>query len=198
MKWRGALVLLVLTLVMNTSGQPTGAAPAVSAVGIVDFYAPTPLGAYSFVPERFAADALSNLLAQAGAGRFTVTPRESMERAEASLGWQSVDVLHFDRLRALAQAVGATALVVGWIPLLAVRVGGGGGGVPPNGGGPMADTNLVLQIFDAAQGRLVAETRHSAYAIVGTTRDLLAKQVLHDALVPAVPPLVGSLTAESR
>ena len=85
MKWRGALALLVLTMAMNLSGQPTWAAPAVSTVGIVDFYAPTPLGAYGFTPERFAADALSNLLAQTGAGRFTVTPRESMQRAEACL-----------------------------------------------------------------------------------------------------------------
>jgi hypothetical protein len=198
MKRRALLACLFLTMATSLSGQAMSAAPAVTTVGIVDFYAPTPLGSFGFVPERFAASALSDLLDQTGAGRFTVTSRESMERAEASLGWQSADVFHFDRLRALAQAVGANSLVVGWIPLLAVRVGGGGGGVPPNGGGPMAETNLVLQVFDAEQGRLVAETRHSAYAIVGTTRDLLAKQVLHDALVPALPPLVSSLTAGSR
>ncbi len=104
----------------------------------------------------------------------------------------------FDTLRGTLTASGADTLVVGWIPLLAVRIGGGGGGIPPHGGGPMADANLVLQTFDAARGRLVGQTRQSSYALVGGTRDLLAKQVLHDALVRAVPPLVGAVAPESQ
>jgi len=199
MKWRGVVVLLFLMTAVSLSGQAGAGARAARAVGVVDFYAPTPLGAFGFVPERFVADDLSTLLAQVGAGRFTVVPRESMEKAEASLGWQSVDVLHFDRLRSLAQAVGADTLVVGWIPLLAVRIGGGGGGIPPHGGGgPTADANLVLQIFDAARGRLTGQTRQSSYALVGVTRDLLAKEVLHDALVRALPPLAGAVATDSR
>ncbi len=196
MKWLGVLVLLFLLTAAGRSGPVDAAAATARTVGVVDFYSPTPLGAFGFVPERFAADELSALLAQSGAGRLTVVPRDSMEKAEASMGWHNADVLHFDRLRSLAQAAGANTLVVGWMPLLAVRVGGGGGGLPPNGSGPpMADTNLVLQVFDAVQGRLVGENRQSASVLVATTRDLLAKQVLHDALVRGVAPLVGALSA---
>jgi hypothetical protein len=195
MKWPGVVVLVFLMTAASRSGPVDAAVAMVRTVGVVDFYAPTPLGAFGFVPERYAADELSTLLAQSGVGQLMVVPRDSMEKTEASVGWHNTDVLHFDRLRALAQAAGANTLVVGWIPLLAVRVGGGGGGVPPNGSGPpMADTNLVLQVFDAAQGRLVGETRQSASVLVATTRDLLAKQVLHDALLRGVAPLARSLS----
>ncbi len=195
MRWLGVVVLLFLITAASRSGPVDATAATAKTVGVVDFYSPTPLGAFGFVPERFAADELSTLLAQSGVGQLTVVPRDSMAKAEASVGWGNADVLHFDRLRVLAQAAGANTLVVGWIPLLVVRTGGGGGGLPPNGSGPpMADTNLVLQVFDAAQGRLVGETRQSASVLVATTRDLLAKQVLHDALVRGVSPLVGALS----
>jgi hypothetical protein len=199
MRWQGVAVLLFLITAASRSGPADTAAATVRTVGVVDFYSPTPLGAFGFVPERFAADELSTLLAQSGAGQLAFVPRDSMEKAEASVGWQNIDVLHFGRLRVLAQAAGANALVVGWIPLLVVRAGGGGGGFPPNGSGPpMADTNLVLQVFDAAQGRLVGETRQSASVLLATTRDLLAKQVLHDALMRGVSPVARALSSEAR
>lgn len=192
MKLQRVVVLLSVTMVaLSLFGQAGAAAPAAGMVGVVDFYAPTPLGAFGFAPEQFAADDLSALLTRAGTGRLTVVSRESMERAEASLGWQGVDVLHFDRLRALARAVGANALIVGWIPLLANLEGGR---VPPEAS---VDTNLWLQIFDAAQGRFVAETRQSASVVAGIQRDLRTKQVLHDALVRAIPPLVDALNRGS-
>jgi len=198
MKWGSVVILLCLVIAADRSGPVGAAAAAVRTVGVVDFYSPSPLGAFGFVPERFAADELSKMLAQSQGGQLSVVPRESIGNAEASVGWQNVDALHFERLRALAQAAGANTLIVGWIPLLAVRVGSGGGGVPPHGGGPpMADTSLVLQVFDATQGRLVAETRQSGSALVATTRDLLAKQALHDALVYAVSPLVAALATPS-
>lgn len=199
MNWTGGAALLVLTLVVALPGQAGGAAPAVRMVGVVDFYAQSPLGAYSgLVPERFAADDLSDLLAHAADGRFAVIPRATIGQAEATLRWQNADVLHFDRLRTLARAVGADSLVVGWIPLLVIH---GGGGMPMprdhdgNGAGPSsADANLVVQVFDAAQGRLVAETRPSA-SVIGMTRVLLAERVVHEALEPAVPPLLSALTS---
>ena len=196
MRWLGVVVLLFLITAASQSGPVNAAAATGRTVGVVDFYSPTPLGAFGFVPERFGADELSTLLAQSGGGQLTVVPRDSMGNAEASVGWQNTDVLHFDRLRVLAQAAGANTLVVGWISMLVVRAGGGGGGFPPNGSGPpMADTNLVLQVFDAAQGRLVGETRQSGSVVLATTRVLLAKQVLHDALARGVSPLVGALSA---
>jgi hypothetical protein len=169
-------------------------------VGVVDFYAPTPLGAFSGVfPERFAADDLSSLLARAPAGRLEVIPRETMQRAEGAMRWQETDVLHFDRLRALAHAVAADRLVLGWIPLLQVEAGGGGGvPVPDDGGGPpTALVNLVLQVFDEAQARVVAGTRTSAEITMGISRSQLAVQVLHIALERAQPDVLRMLTAQA-
>jgi hypothetical protein len=191
MKLQRVVVLLSAMVAVSLFGHTGAAAPAAGMVGVVDFYAPTPLGPFGFAPGRFAADDLSTLLTQAGAGRFTVVSRDSMERAEASLGWQGVDVLHFDRLHALARAVGANALIVGQILLLDNL---DGGRTPP---GATVETNLRLQIFDAAQGRIVAETRPSASVVAPLERDLRTKEVLHDALVRAVPQLVDALNAGS-
>jgi hypothetical protein len=168
-------------------------------VGVVDFYAPTPLGAFSGVfPERFAADDLSSLLTHAPAGRLEVIPREMMQRAEGAMRWQETDVLHFDRLSALARAVGADRLVLGWIPLLQVEASGGGGvPVPDDGGGPpTALVNLVLQVFDETQARVVAETRGSAEITIGVSRSQLAVQVLHIALARAQPDVLRMLTVQ--
>ena len=121
-----------------------------------------------------------------------------MEQAEAQLDWQGGDVLHFERLRALAHAAKVDRLVVGWITLLVVSVGGGGKKMPPDGNGPpMGMSNLVLQVFDAAQGRIVSETRASGFAM-GAGPSLLQQWVLHRALVPAVAPLVSALTAPNH
>jgi hypothetical protein len=76
-------------------------------VAVADFYAPTPYGTFGISPERAAADALSDLLAQSSGGRFRVVPRAQVRAAEASLRWRSADVLNFARLRALAQGVPA-------------------------------------------------------------------------------------------
>ncbi|HLW58826.1 MAG TPA: hypothetical protein VKV57_02755 [bacterium] len=196
MRRKSAVALAVLVSAVILLGEPGGAAPGVKSVGVVDFYSPTPLGVFVGVfPERFAADDLSAQLARAANGRFTVIPRGTMERAEGSLRWQDVDVLHYDRLGVLARSVGADALILGWIPLLSVDAGGGGMAIPPDGEGPPnAEVNLVIQVFDAAQGRRVAETRQAASAL-GTTRSLLTQRVLHDALVPAVAPVADALTA---
>jgi hypothetical protein len=150
------------------------------------------------IPERFAADDLSSLLTHASAGRLEVIPRETMQRAEGAMRWQEADVLHFDRLRALARAVAADRLVLGWIPLLQVEASGGGGvPVPDDGGGPpTALANLVLQVFDETQARVVAETRGSAEITIGVSRSQLAVQVLHIALARAQPDVLRMLTAQ--
>jgi len=191
MRRRRAIALLSLGTVLSLSGQVGAAAPAARTVGVVEFYAPPQLGPYSFAPERFAANDLSMLLARAASGQFTVVPRESMERAEASLGWQTLDALRFERLRALAQGVGADTLVVGQISLL---VNLEGGRIPANAS---ADTNLTLQVFDPAQGRFAAEVRQSASVVAGLQRDLLTELVLHNALVRAAPSLAAALGARS-
>jgi hypothetical protein len=167
-------------------------------VGVVDFYAPTPLATFSgFFPERFAADDLSDLLARAAGDRLVMIPRDIVQRSEQAMRWRETDVLHFDRLRALAEAIGADRLVVGWIPGLSIEGGGSNGPPPPGGDGngfPAADATLVIQVFDARQGRLVAEARSSAYDL-GGTRAELAKRVVDHALKLAIPALIDHLTA---
>jgi hypothetical protein len=134
------------------------------------------------------------MLEHASAGRFMVVPRTAVARAEAQLGWRSGDVLHFDRLQTLGHAVNADQLIVGWIPLFVVEVGGGKT-MPPNGGGPpMALANVVVQVFNVAQGRLISEIRQSGFALAANNT-LLTEWALRRALQPAVVPLLATLTS---
>ena len=191
MKWRGVALVLSLVICISLSGRVSRAALVTRTVGVADFFAPTALGAYGVVPERFAADNLSMLLTQAAAGRFVVVPRTAMTQVETALRWENFDDLNFARLRALAGAVGADSLVVGWIQFLAV---GGGGG---DGGPQAANAVLLIQIFDVGQNIVVGQTGQVESAMGATTRDLLVQQVMHDALVRAVPFTVGLLAAGS-
>jgi hypothetical protein len=192
-----ARCLVILAAVVGLFSTPAAPA-AVPAVGVVDFYARRTLASFGgATPTRFAANDLSQLLADASAGRFTVAAREAMEQAEAQLGWQGDDVLRFARLRELARAASVDQLVVGWITLLAVSVGGGNSKPPDGGNGPpTALSNLVLQVFDAGQGRIVGETHESGFAM-GASPHLLQEWALHRALVPAIPALMATLTSQA-
>ena len=76
--------------------------------------------------------------------------------------------------------------------------GGGGVPVPDDGGGPpTALANLVLQVFDETQARVVAETRGSAEITIGVSRSQLAVQVLHIALARAQPDVLRMLMAQA-
>lgn len=176
-----------------------GGSAATLSVGVVEFYAPTPLGAFPGVAmEPFAADDLSRLLARSASGRLAVIPAATMRRAEADLHWHTVDALHFDRLRSLAQAVGANRLVVGWIPLFSVDGSGGRSiPVPDDGNGPpTADANIVVQVFDPGEGRLIGETRQYGSAL-GLTRWQVATGALHAALERSIPDLLRLLGART-
>jgi hypothetical protein len=180
------LCLAVLLVVAGLRAPEGAASPSVGALGVADFYAVTPLGSFegSF-PERFAADDLSDLLIRAGGDRVAVIPRGVVRQAEASSGWRSEDVLRFERLASLAHAIGADQLVIGWITMLVVETGGS-----RDGGPPMADASVVVQVFDVAQRRIVAETHQSASTLLFGTRTSLAEQSLHLALSPTVPWLI--------
>jgi hypothetical protein len=196
----GVIVAILVLLVALLAIPIPRAGAQVIKVGVVDFYAPTPLGAYSGVfPERLAADDLSALLARAPAGRVVVISRPTMQQAEGAMRWQEPDVLHFDRLRALARAVAADRLVVGWIPLLQVESGGGGGVPIPDDGNGVATAlvNIVVQVFDEAQARMIGETRQSADITIGVSRPQLATQVLHIALERAQPDVLRMLTVQA-
>lgn len=187
-----AVLLFMLAL-------PGGAGAAnIPAVAVAEFYAPTPVGSFEgMVPERFAADDLSAQLVYAGAGRLALVPRARVEQAEASLRWHNEDALRFARLTALARAVGVNELVVGWITSLSVETGGHQT-FPPDGGGngaPTGDATVVVQVFSAAQGRIVAETRQWA-STTGFVRELLAERALHEALSPTVPGLIRTLVEQ--
>lgn len=193
MKQRGAVLSIILVSVImgvSLSGRSGAAAVAVRTVGIIDFYAPTPLGVYTFTPERFAAEDLSSLLAGAARGRFIVVSRARIARAEEALHWQNFDDLYFVRLRALAAAIGADSLVVGWIQVTPVGNGGG------EGGPQAANANLLFQVFDVAQDIIVGETQQAVSTMGGTTRDLLAQETLHDAIARAAPFIAGVLSRE--
>jgi hypothetical protein len=193
--------MCLLVIVAAAAGvilpAPIGArAQPPPAVGVVSFYAPSPLETFDGIdPKRFAADELSAMLAQASAGRLTVIPRPVIEQAEAHLGWQETDVLRFERLQALGRAVNADQLIVGWIPLLVVEVGNGTGTMPPDGGGPpTATANLVEQVFSVAQGRIVTEMHTSGFAL-GAIPVVLTQWVLQRAVQPAVAPLISAVTS---
>lgn len=199
------LLGLAVTTALALSGtgsplQAVGATASGMTVGVVDFYAPTPLGAFvGIVPERFAAEDLSRLLTRAASARFAVVPPSTMQQAEEAMRWQSADVLHFDRLRALARAVGADRLVVGWISLFSVDAGGGGHRIliaADDGGPPTATANIVVQVFDQATARLVAETRQSA-SVLGATRSQSAGLVLHAALERGLPEVLRLLLGQA-
>jgi hypothetical protein len=185
------LWIATVCLIACFAAAPGAAQPPGPSVGVVDFYSPTPLPLFGFTPERYAADDLSALLSQ-GSTPYIVVPRQTIVQAEAAMRWQSEDVLHFDRLHALAAAVGAGRLVVGWIPLLVVHQGGG---IFPSGADSRAaDVNLVVQVFDAAQGRLTAERKSVASILGPPTRDLVAQQVIDQALRSAAPAIAPFLT----
>jgi len=166
-------------------GAAAAASPSIPVVGVVDFYTPTPLGSFDGGPlERFAADDLSDQLVRAGAGRVAVASRRSIGRAEGALRWRTDDAVRFDRLRALARAVGADQLVIGWITSLTIDGGGSDGGGPP-----AAEASVVVQVFDAASGQIVSDVSQSASTLLGT-RTVMAERTLHAALSPTVAGLL--------
>jgi hypothetical protein len=191
-----ALAACVALLVL--AGAPADAAPtsALPRVGVVDFYAVTPVATYNgLVPEAYAADRLSQALARDGAGRLTVIPRPAMRQAERAIGWHGPDILKFARLSELARQAGADRLVVGQIRMLFVNSEGSHEGVPGGGGGEGMKTGLavlVVQVFDASQGRIVAETRQAAQGL-GPIDYLVVEDQLDSAVAHAVPPLLPAL-----
>jgi hypothetical protein len=128
------------------------AAPALAVdrpiIAVADFYSPGALPiAVVTDPEPYAADVLTGLLIRAGGNALTVLPRSEVRSGERALGWRSQDALNFSRLGALAQALHADRVMLGWITRVSlyrqdVLVFG-------------ADVALNMQMFDARQGRIV-------------------------------------------
>ena len=175
---------------VSVPGARGAAAPL--TVGVVEFYAPTPLDSYpGIVPESFATEDLSRLLARYATGQVTVIPAATMRHAEGDVRWRDADVLHFDRLRDLARAVSADRLVVRLIPQF--NVDWGGDPSADGGKGPIvAEANVVVQVFDAGAGRLVGETRQFASSTGGSTGQVVMNS-LHAVLERSTPALLNLL-----
>lgn len=176
------LALLGLLVLLPS---PAPAAP-LPVVGVIDFYSPSPLPwpTFDVVPERFAADDLAASLVQAGRGRYDVLPRSVVQQAEQQTRWQNDDVLRYSRMKDLAGRVHADRLVVGWIRELTVMQGGDDFFSPV-----VARATVVVQVFDAAQGRLVFDTTGSIVVVGGT-----ASELLHGALQPTIAPVSAALS----
>jgi len=198
--WRiGACAAIIAGLVGFRWVAGVAAAPV--SVGVVEFYAPGPEATInSVVPSRAAAAELTTLLTNAaGAGGIAVAPRASMERSETAVRWQSQDALSFARLGDLARAAGTDRLVVGWLPIVGTS---GGSTQPPQGGkdgngATLITADVVVQIFDVGQGRIVGETHSSGSALSGPVAALGTLEMLRNALLPTVPWLMVRLPQAS-
>jgi hypothetical protein len=193
---RAGWVAAVLVALAGLPQQATRAASEPSTLGVVDFYAISPVETVAgVVPQATAADQLSALLAQSSS-RYAVIPRRTMGEGEAALGWQESDVLRFTRLQALAGRVHADRLVVGWIEVLAVGDGSSGPGLTrvSERGTPTGFASLVVQVFDASRGRIVAEVRGTGYG-QGLVRARITEATLENALQPLAGALLPALTA---
>jgi hypothetical protein len=198
---RAGHVLLVACVALLLLGGlvPSGARAAPPlAVGVVDFYAlsapRSPEAATGVVPQQFAATDLSEMLAAASPGRFTIIPRATVVRAERAMGWVPADALHPNRLRALASRLRADRLVVGQINTLALDAPAPAESYPPPGN--TVTTGLavvVVRVFDPVQGRDVARIGGSAQAM-STLPSLVEEQALHEALARTVAGLTIDLT----
>jgi hypothetical protein len=190
---------VVLSAMLGPAWQSAGAADHSVAVAL--FYAPTPLTTYAgLIPEEYASAGMSAKLAAATAGRLVVVPRADVKTRESGMRWRESDALRFARLSDLAHAAGADRLVVGWIQVLALDHLGGGGAkdldASSGEGGGLLDgfAVMVVQVFDASQGRIVYQT-----SVTGRASGMISMRVvqatLDDAVRRAVVQVVGPLTA---
>lgn len=162
------------------------AAPRIKTVGVVDFYAPIPLGASEGVTfERFAADDAADLLTRAAGDKLAVITRAVMQQAQTAMRWRDEDVLGSERLSTLARTVRADWLIVGLIPMLNIE---------SRDRRFTGEALVVIRIFDATHGRVVAETRKWG-SKAGDTRARLAEQVLHKVLESTIASVISTLTA---
>jgi hypothetical protein len=187
--WSAGIV--VATLLAQYMSLPVTASQ-LRSVAVVDFSITGPAPSISgLIPGRYAADDLSQTLAGVTHRPLTVIPREKVRDAEASLSWQSADLLRFDRLAELAQRVGADHLFVGRIESLITqtqRMSGLGGNMS------RVDASVRVQVFDAAQKRFVGNALGGGLGM-GPSQRVAAQQALHQANADALPKAVAKLPA---
>lgn len=186
--WLALVPCLAAVLV---SGPAVAAAPTLPVVAVPDFYASVTLtpgpGVY---PEQAAADQMAEQLQRAGGGRITVLPRATMRQAEGSLRWRTEDVLRYDRLTALAHAVGATDVVVGQIRTYTVG--------PEAGNSYGGTVGISVQVFDIAQGQVRLAGVMSDGTSQTTVYSVAVQQAIAAAIRTTVEPLLAAITTPSQ
>jgi hypothetical protein len=144
---RGAVVLALAGMLLAGPAAPVRAADR-PIIGVADFYSLGVLPIFLVTdPEQYAADVSAGLLVRAGGDALTVLPRGEVRAAERALGWRSRDALNFSRLEALAQALHADRILVGWISRATVY--------RQDFALFAGDAVINTQLFDARQGRIV-------------------------------------------
>jgi len=186
--WLALLPCLAAVLV---SGPVVAAAPTLPVVAVPDFYASLPLtpvpGIY---PEQAAADQMAAQLQRVGGGRITVLPRATMRQAEGSLRWRTEDVLRYDRLTALAHAVGATDVVVGQIQAYA--------GGQEAGGLYGGTVGISVQVFDIAQGQVSLAGVMGGGTGETSVFSVAVEQAIAAAVRTTVAPVLAAITTPSQ
>jgi hypothetical protein len=168
--------------------RPSVSAGQLHSVAVLDFSTSGPLPSISgLTPGRFAADDLAEMLARITHRPLRVIPRKAVREAEASLHWQSTDLLRFDRLAELAQRVGADHLFVGRVERLDIP-----GHSASSGSMFRVTASVRVQVFDAAAKRFVGDAPGSGLAMNPLQR-VAAQQALHQANAEALPPSIAKL-----
>lgn len=170
------------------ASAPVPVAPASRLiVAVADFYSPgaQPVSVVTDL-EPYAADVLTGLLVRAGGAAITVLPRSEVRAQQRALGWRAQDALNYSRLGALAQALRADRLMLGWISrvstfrqdFLAFN----------------ADVALNMQMFDARAGRLVWQRETDGFGLAGFP-DFAAQIALDRALGRGAPAAAAAASA---
>jgi len=181
------LVAGMLPAVPAVSAPATVAPADRPIIAVAEFYSPgaPPISVVTDL-ESYAADVLTGLLVRGGGSALTVLPRGEVRGAERSLGWHAQDALNYSRLGALAQALHADRVMLGWITRVSlfrqdVLVFN-------------ADAALNMQMFDARQGRIVWQHGTDGYGLAGFP-DFAAQIAVERALARGLSAAVAAASA---
>lgn len=171
------------------------ARPAVSApapadrpiVAVADFYSPGALPVAVVTDlEPYAADVLTDLLVRTGRAALTVLPRSEVRAQQRALGWRSRDALNYSRLGALARALHADRVMLGWITRVSV--------FRQDILAFNADVALNIQMFQARDGRIVWQRETGGFGLSGSP-DFAAQIALERGLGSGLAAAVAAASA---
>ena len=193
--YRGTTAMLALCVALAgvLYVRPAASAPAAVApadrpiIAVVDFYSPGALPISVVTdPEPYAADVLTGLLVRGGGNVITVLPRGDVRAGERSLGWRAQDALNYSRLGALAQALHADRVMLGWITRVSV--------FRQDILAFNADVALNMQMFDARQGRIVWQRETDGFGLAGFP-DFAVQIAVERGLSRGLKPAVAAASA---